>query len=172
MAWWSNLFRDREFTREDLEVSTETLKGELLERFGRYVSPVPDLISRTANVLRLNVYDVRTLPAWQRGRIVLIGDAAHAVSPNAGKGASLALEDAMYLARLLRDHRYERAFERFERERKPRAEMVVAEGRRRGTDKVIVGRMQQAIRELMIRLFVPLFSGRMDRQLYEYQIEW
>src|SRR5262245_64311770 len=86
--WWSNLFREREFTAEDLNVSTESLKRELLERFGRYVSPVPELISRTANVLRLNVYDVRSLPAWQRGRIVLTGGAAHAVSPNARQRAA------------------------------------------------------------------------------------
>jgi 2-polyprenyl-6-methoxyphenol hydroxylase-like FAD-dependent oxidoreductase len=170
--WWSNLFREREFTREDLALNTDTLKGELLDRFGGYSSPVPELISRTTNVRRLNVYDVRSLPIWHRGRIVLIGDAAHAVSPNAGQGASLALEDAMYLARLLRDASYEIAFERFERDRKPRAEMVVAEGRRRGVDKAIVGRLQQAMRELMIRLFVPLFGGRFDRRLYEYQIEW
>ena len=64
--------------------------------------------------------------------MLLIGDAAHAVSPNAGQGASLALEDAMYLAKLLRDcgGDYMAAFERFERERKPRVERIVVAGRR------------------------------------------
>src|SRR5262245_34944466 len=62
---------------------------------------------------------------------MLIGDAAHAVSPNAGQGASQALEDAMMLAKLLRDCAcdYRQAFVLFERERKPRVERVVAEGR-------------------------------------------
>ena len=63
---------------------------------------------------------------------MLIGDAAHAVSPNAGQGASLALEDAMYLAKLLRDcPDHPTAFACFEQDRKPRVERIVAAGRRR-----------------------------------------
>jgi 2-polyprenyl-6-methoxyphenol hydroxylase-like FAD-dependent oxidoreductase len=41
------------------------------------------------------------LPAWHEDRVVLIGDAAHAMSPSGGQGASLALEDAMHLVKLL-----------------------------------------------------------------------
>jgi 2-polyprenyl-6-methoxyphenol hydroxylase-like FAD-dependent oxidoreductase len=104
---------------------------------------------------------------------VLIGDAAHAVSPNAGQGASMALEDAMYLARLLRDgDDYEEVFARFEQDRKPRVERIVAEGRRRGTDKQIVGPVQARIRELMIAVFVNLFGPRGDDWLHSYRVDW
>lgn len=127
---WSNLFRDEPFGLDDLARTDVTpLKDELLARFGHYHQPIPSLISYSTNVLQLNVYDIRSLPTWHRGRVVLIGDAAHAVSPNSGQGAPLALEDAMYLARLLRDQPYEAAFAQFERDRRPRAEKVVAEGR-------------------------------------------
>ena len=112
------------------------------------------------------------MTAWHGRRLIVIGDAAHAVSPNAGQSASLALEDAMYLAALLRDFSYEAAFETFERHRKPRAEKVVAEGRRRGRDKAIVGPLQQQIRELMIRMVVPLFGRHGDRWLYDYEVPW
>ena len=151
-TWWTNLFREREFTREELErLDVERVKKEMLDRFRDYPLPVGALIQHTANLLRVNVYDVRLLAMWQRGRVALIGDAAHAVSPNAGQGAALALEDAMYLAKMLRDELdFKLAFARFERDRKPRAEKVVAEGRRRGKDKEIVGPVQQKIREFIM----------------------
>ena len=133
--WWSNLFRDRELTRDELDrPDMGSLKTELLGRFGDYHAPIPALIRHSGTVMQLNVYDLPSLPTWHGRRILVIGDAAHAVSPNAGQGASLALEDAMYLAALLRDFSYEAAFETFERHRKPRAEKVVAEGRRRGRE--------------------------------------
>jgi 2-polyprenyl-6-methoxyphenol hydroxylase-like FAD-dependent oxidoreductase len=68
--------------------------------------------------------------------------------------------------------RSEAAFETFESHRKPRVEKVVAEGRRRGRDKAIVGPLQQKLRELMIRLSVPLFGRHGDRWLYDYEIAW
>jgi hypothetical protein len=62
------------------------------------------------------------------------------------------------------------AFARFEHDRKTRAERVVAEGRRRGGDKSIVGPLQQKLRELMIRVFIPLFGSKHDRWLYAYDV--
>ena len=47
--------------------------------------------------------DIATIPTWHRGPGVLVGDAANATSPNAGQGASLAMEDALVLAKCLRD---------------------------------------------------------------------
>ena len=44
-----------------------------------------------------------TVPTWYRGRIALLGDATHATSPSSGQGASLAIEDAVVLAKCLRD---------------------------------------------------------------------
>jgi 2-polyprenyl-6-methoxyphenol hydroxylase-like FAD-dependent oxidoreductase len=71
--------------------------------------------------MALNIFDIQSLPRWHEGRVMLIGDAAHAVSPNAGQGASLALEDAMHLAKLLCDcPDYATAFACFEQVQKPR----------------------------------------------------
>jgi hypothetical protein len=51
-------------------------------------------------------------------------------------------------------------------------EKVVAEGRRRGRDKAIVGPLRQKLRELMIRWSVPLFGRHGDRWLYDDDIAW
>ena len=69
------------------------------------------------------------------GRVALIGDAAHAVSPNSGQGASLALEDALCLAQTLRGAvPAPRAFAQFEALRRERVENIIAYGRRAGED--------------------------------------
>jgi 2-polyprenyl-6-methoxyphenol hydroxylase-like FAD-dependent oxidoreductase len=122
----------------------------------------------------LNIYDIQTLPVWHRDRVVLIGDAAHAVSPNAGQGASMALEDAMYLAKVLREAQgnHEGAFARFERDRKSRVERIVAEGRRRSSDKKSVSPFESALRNAMLGVFFNLFGQRSQDWLYRYRIDW
>ena len=60
-------------------------------------------MSNTKQIMRTAIYDVPSLPAWHAGRVMLLGDAAHAMSPAGGQGASLALEDAMLVGKLLAD---------------------------------------------------------------------
>jgi salicylate hydroxylase len=52
---------------------------------------------------RWGIYDREPLPRWSSGRITLLGDSAHAVTPHLGQGANQAIEDAATLAVLLRD---------------------------------------------------------------------
>jgi 2-polyprenyl-6-methoxyphenol hydroxylase-like FAD-dependent oxidoreductase len=175
MIWWSNLWREKELTKEELnDLSIDTVKREMLSIYGAYHEPIPRLVAQTGPPLKLNIYDIQTLPVWHRDRVVLIGDAAHAVSPNAGQGASMALEDAIYLAKVLREAQgdHERAFARFERDRKPRVERIVAEGRRRGSDKKTVTPFESALRNAMLAVFFNLFGERSQDWLYRYRIDW
>ena len=55
-----------------------------------------------------------TLPRWHRGRIILMGDAAHAVSPSTGIGASLAFEDAALLAQAFRSKNPDQGIRKYE----------------------------------------------------------
>jgi 2-polyprenyl-6-methoxyphenol hydroxylase-like FAD-dependent oxidoreductase len=63
------------------------------------------------------------LPSWDRGRIVLVGDAAHCASPLSGRGTALALTGAWFLAQALRDHPGDltAAFAQYERDQRPHA---------------------------------------------------
>ncbi|MEV7397067.1 NAD(P)/FAD-dependent oxidoreductase [Aeromicrobium sp. NPDC092404] len=54
-------------------------------------------------LIRREIQDKRPLPRWSRGRVTLLGDAAHATSPYAGYGAGMAIEDGWQLAKILRD---------------------------------------------------------------------
>jgi len=49
-------------------------------------------------ILRTDISDLKPLPKWSSGRIGLIGDAAHATTPNLGQGGAMAVEDALALA--------------------------------------------------------------------------
>jgi 2-polyprenyl-6-methoxyphenol hydroxylase-like FAD-dependent oxidoreductase len=172
--WWTNLPRSSPLSREELQqTSTDALRRELLARFGDYFAPVPRFIEESESILQLNIFDIQSLPSWHAGRVLVLGDAAHAVSPSAGQGASLALEDAMLLARLLRDaDDYAAAFRAFEAERKPRVQRIVAEGRRRGGDKQLVGPLQAKVRELMLRVMLNAFGKHADDWVWRYQVDW
>jgi 2-polyprenyl-6-methoxyphenol hydroxylase-like FAD-dependent oxidoreductase len=77
--------------------------AELLRRFGGWHEPIPELLATVAPaaVLRHDVAELAApLPALHRGRVALLGDAAHPMTPNLGQGACQALEDAAVLTRL------------------------------------------------------------------------
>lgn len=102
-------------------------------------------------------YDVPSLSYWSRGRVILIGDAAHAVTPHSGQGASMALEDALVLAACLdAEATPEGAFRRFEALRRDRVEAAVRLGRQGGTPKKAQGWFARRVRDLMLPMFVPL----------------
>ncbi|MBO9727250.1 MAG: FAD-dependent monooxygenase [Chitinophaga sp.] len=173
--WWSNLEAAQPMSEAALrDTSMDKLQEEMLGIYRDFHVPVATLIKHTERPIRQNISDIPSLPTWHKGRVLLIGDAAHAVSPNSGQGASLALEDAMYLAKLLRDGQadYKKVFTQFEAGRKQRVEKIVAEGRRRGNDKKVLSPMQAKIRNFMMSVFLKLFGIKGIDWVYRYKIDW
>jgi salicylate hydroxylase len=80
---------------------------EVVAAFGGWHPAVVDMISAATLSLRWGLFSVRPLQTWQRGRVVLMGDAAHGMLPHHGQGANLTIEDAITLAELLRACRLE-----------------------------------------------------------------
>ncbi|WP_084955545.1 FAD-dependent monooxygenase [Thermoactinospora rubra] len=118
-----------------------------------------ELLRRNPPGMALPIYDLPPLRTWHGGRVVLTGDAAHATSPSSGQGASLAIEDAVVLARCLRDAPgHEAAFARFEKERRPRVERVVAYSRRISNTKA-AGPLTRVVRDLVMPMFLKKAAG-------------
>lgn len=128
------------------------------------------ILATVASIDRIYpVFDMPELPAWSSGHVVLLGDAAHAVGPDAGQGASMAIEDALVLAAALeREADHEAAFRRYEDLRRPRVAEVVRLTARNGSQKRTLGWWQMLVRDLLLRVFIPL-GIRGQRKLFAYR---
>ncbi|MFG3550835.1 FAD-dependent monooxygenase [Streptomyces sp. NPDC047725] len=108
----------------------------LRRRFGAWHDPIPALLDATRpdDVLHHDIHELATpLPAFAVGRVALLGDAAHAMTPNLGQGACQALEDAAVLAAALAaGPTVASALARYDAERRPRSQSVARDARRAG----------------------------------------
>ncbi|WP_189301498.1 FAD-dependent oxidoreductase [Streptomyces cinerochromogenes] len=113
------------------------LRAQLLPLLREDRTPAADLVATAdGEIMVVNAMEMPLGAPWHTGRVLLAGDAAHAASPATGQGASMALEDAVVLAKAVRDlPDPERAFTAYERHRRPRTEhnITVSGGLSRGT---------------------------------------
>lgn len=150
------------------------LQQRLLALHGDWANPIPQLIQSAEVILNIPIHDVPSLPRWSAGRTILIGDAAHAVAPHSGQGASMALEDAMLLAKLLRETNgasLESIFTSFEQQRRPRTDKVIALGRRNGQQKERMSPIAYWFQQQMMRIFIPLTANGKQDWLLGYKVE-
>lgn len=110
--------------------------AELRRRLRNWHDPIPALLdaTRPADVLHHDIDEPGTpLPSYTLGRIALLGDAAHAMTPHLGQGACQALEDAVTLAAALAtEPGVEAALARYDAERRPRSQAVARAARQAG----------------------------------------
>lgn len=97
-------------------------RAEVLRRVRDWHHPIPELVAATPEdqVLHNDMLDIDPVPTFVKGRVVLLGDAAHAMTPDLGQGACQALEDAVVLAAALADD----DLDRYDRERRARVQPI------------------------------------------------
>lgn len=105
-------------------------RAYLKDRLRAFPPVYAEIIARADNsaIFHDDLYDLQRLDRWYNGRVLLLGDAAHATTPNLGQGACQAVEDAWFLADQLAnagDHNPEAIFKAYEQQRRAKTDYVV-----------------------------------------------
>ncbi len=151
--------------------SAEGRQRELLRTFAGWHDPVERLIESTPEsaILKHGAYDLPPLKQWAGGRIALLGDAAHALTPNLGQGGCMALEDAMVLAKSFgQEVDPVQALRRYESLRRGRTGHV----QQRSWLMGYIGQWENSLmstgRDMVTNLLPPALFERNLRRLYSY----
>ena len=175
-GWFANLPMDRPLSAAE---ARQTPPAEWLRRlaaaFAEDRTPATRLIGRTNpdDLLVVGAMEsMPSVPVWHRGRMVLVGDSAHAPSSSSGQGASLAVESAVDLARCLRDYPApEDAFAAYEAMRRPRVERIAKEAARKNNAKS-AGPVGRVLMGVAIRVFARLSNPKKAAWMLHYKIDW
>ncbi|MBM7118395.1 FAD-dependent monooxygenase [Archangium primigenium] len=130
-------------------------RAALRECFGRWHAPIAAVLDSTpeAQFFRTDIHDRRPLPRWSQGRVTLLGDAAHPMTPNMGQGGCQAIEDAVVLARCLaREAEVPAAFTAYEHRRLRRANAIVTQSFQLGRVAQLTNPVGRFLRDHLARL--------------------
>ena len=173
--WFANVPWATEPSRDELlGLRQDDLRTRLLGLFADDAGPACELIEASGEPMPLSpIHSLPHLPHWHRGRMLAVGDAAHAPSPSSGQGASLAIEDAVVLASCLREAAdVEAAFARFEQLRRPRVEKIIRWAARMNSSKA-AGPVGRVVRDAVLPVALRLGNrSGAHEQTYGYRVEW
>ena len=174
-GWFVNVPYEPLTLREVRAISREQWLDTLIKTFAEDRTPAADLLRGTdpADLLIVGpMEEMPPVPRWSRGRMVLIGDSAHAPSSTSGQGASLAIESAVQLARCLRDLPYPRAFAAYEQLRRGRVEKIIANAARGNSNKA-AGPVARIIRDAILPVAMKTLA-KPEKMAWQfgYRIDW
>jgi 2-polyprenyl-6-methoxyphenol hydroxylase-like FAD-dependent oxidoreductase len=173
--WFANLPRRPEPGRGEVEaVDPQEWRRRLVAVYADDAGPAVPLVEATPRLMTMTpIHSIPRLPVWRRGRMVVVGDAAHAPSPSSGQGASLSIEDGVVLAQCLRDVADPAdALARFEAARRPRVERIVKTAARVNDSKA-PGPVGRVIRDAMLPTILRMVAkSRSQRDTYGFRITW
>ena len=184
--WWSTFETDSLPATKNIDIAR--IKAELQKRHQHWKDPIIQDIIRNAEVQSIYPTWVLTgLPHWGENRIVLVGDAAHAMDPTTGQGASQALEDSQTLSLLLAQclqygeqgqlsgrEAISLALKLFYQIRNPRVQEIVERGRKMSGRKAKVGMVMEYTMYLFLWLMMkfPWFGKRERNSAIPVVLTW
>ncbi|MCC5918498.1 MAG: FAD-dependent monooxygenase [Cryomorphaceae bacterium] len=138
--------------------------SQILEMFTDFHPLVIEIVKHTENIHAAPLHDLYRLPTWHKGNICLLGDAAHATTPNMGQGACQGIEDAYYMERFLSENPCKNAFIKFEQSRRKKVDYVVNNSWKFG--QMVHHPFQQKILKLILKTTPQRILEKQLSQLY------
>ncbi|WP_326946476.1 FAD-dependent monooxygenase [Amycolatopsis sp. NBC_01307] len=150
------------------------VKAYLQQHFGGWHDPIPALIDATpaADILHHDLYYLGTpLPSYVRGKIALLGDAAHAMPPFLGQGGCQALEDAVVLAHAVStEDTIQKGLTKYDQERRPRSQKVARDSVRAGKiGTQLTNPVATTLRNALLRLTPAKATARIGAGISGWQ---
>lgn len=141
-------------------------KPHLQAKFNHYPEDVRAILDKQSEtgILHHDMYDLKPLNSFVSNRTILIGDAAHATTPNMGQGAGQAMEDAIVLANCLHTYDFQDSLARFERLRVKHTAKVIKRSRK-------IGRIAQHSNPLVVKVR-NLFARMLPNALLSRQVKF
>jgi 2-polyprenyl-6-methoxyphenol hydroxylase-like FAD-dependent oxidoreductase len=142
---------------------------DLARHFSHFHHPVPEILRRATQfpLIHNDIYDLAPLPHYAFGNKLLIGDAAHATTPNMGQGACQAIEDAATLyVELQKDQSIEQVFAAFEAKRMERTQYVISQSRLVGNMAQLSNPLLASLRNVVLRLMPASAREKQFDKLY------
>ncbi len=162
--WFNNYCRELQPKPHEIEKILKIEIQNYLTDVHKEDNPLfSEIIKNSYDIIAYPIYDVPKLEHWYKGRVCLIGDAAHGISPHIGQGASLALEDTVVIASLLKSQDdYETTFQNFQTERQVRVEKIIKSARKVGDTKAKTNPIAAWFRDRMLGFFIRKQIQQLD----------
>lgn len=144
-------------------------KNHIEEYYQTYHPLIKDLISstQTEDIYSAEISDLKPTDQWYKGKVCLIGDAAHATTPNMGQGACQAIEDAYVLSHCLKKFDVKKAFQEFQKLRLPKAHQVVKASWNLGKMAHVKHPILIGLRNGMLKFTPSFVFRRQSEQLFQ-----
>ena len=172
-ALWGGVIPTSKDSLSDLKsIPYKQWKQKVSKQYEHDADYVSSFIQNGENISRIPLYDIESLPYWYKGNVCLVGDSAHAMTPHAGQGASLALESSIVLAKCMRDiPETQKAFAKYQQLRKPRVEKMVLLARKQGKFSTMQNPMMKWLRAKFLSYMTKRGSSQFD-EIYGYRVDW
>jgi 2-polyprenyl-6-methoxyphenol hydroxylase-like FAD-dependent oxidoreductase len=168
-VYWYALINARQGDSRMANYSTK----DLHRQFQNYHDPIPSLLLKTAShdLIHRDIVDIAPMKCFYSDRVVFIGDAAHAITPNMGQGACQAMEDARILAECLRiQNNYQEAFEEYEARRRKRIEQISKQSWKVGKMAQSESFLFTSVRNQLMKHAPKWINRNQAQRLYQFQL--